>query len=289
MSERRPRLEKPRFERLQFEKLLLAALGTGLVVLLVAPLVALVVKTPPSVFWTGLFHPLVWAALKLSAVSTCASLVLVLVFGTPLAWLLSQSKSRWCRWLETALLLPMVIPPAVSGITLLLAFGRRGLFTAGLGFEDTSLAFTSLAVVIAQVFVSAPYYVQAATTVFRRLDENVLLVARTLGARPLRLFSQIAVPLAASGLVPAAAVSWARALGEFGATLMFAGNQEGVTQTLPLAIYVASESDMRAAQSLSLVLVVVAFGVLFLIRRDSSRSIAQERSDVDERTGGQGG
>lgn len=264
--------QRVRGDRMRSEKLLLAALSAGLVVLLVAPLVALVVKTPPSVFWAGLVHPLVWSALKLSAVTTAVSLFVVVVLGTPLAWLLSQSKACWSGWLETALLLPMVIPPAVSGITLLLAFGRRGLFTSGLGFEDTSLAFTSLAVVIAQVFVSAPYYVQAATSVFRRLDPSVLLVARTLGARPWRLFSRIAVPLAASGLVPAAAVSWARALGEFGATLMFAGNLEGVTQTLPLAIYIASESDMRAAQSLSLVLVGVAFGVLFLIRRETSRA-----------------
>jgi molybdate transport system permease protein len=260
--------------RIRFERLLLGALGAGLVVILMAPVLALMVRTPPSEFWAGLFHPLVWSALKLSATTTFASLSIVVVFGTPLAWMLSQSTSRWCGWFETALLLPMVIPPAVSGITLLLAFGRRGLFTAGLGFANTSLAFTSLAVVIAQVFVSAPYYVQAAISVFRRLDENVLLVARTLGTRPWRLFTRIAVPLAASGLVPAAAVSWARALGEFGATLMFAGNLEGVTQTLPLAIYIASESDMRAAQSLSLLLVIVAFGILFLLRRETSHSAA---------------
>lgn len=250
------------------ERLALATLGAGLVLVLLGPLLALMLATSPAVFWDGLSHPLVWPALKLSAVTTFVSLFIVVVLGTPLAWVLAQSAARWTRWLETALLLPMVIPPAVSGIALLLAFGRRGVFTSGIGL-NASLAFTSLAVVIAQVFVSAPFYLQAATSVFRRLDPSVLLVARTLGTRPIRLFLRLGVPLAASGLMPAAAVSWARALGEFGATLMFAGNLEGVTQTLPLAIYLASETDMRVARALSLVLIVVAFGVLVVIRRET--------------------
>lgn len=260
--------------RSDLERTGLAFGGALLLLLLVAPVVALLLKTPPSVLLAGLFHPLVWPALKLSVATTLASLLVVVTLGTPLAWLLSQSNSTWARWIETLVLLPMVIPPAVSGLTLLLAFGRHGVFTEGLGLSGTSLAFTSTAVVLAQVFVSAPFYVQSAVSVFRRLDENVILVARTLGARPLRLLLRIALPLAGSGLVPAAAVSWARALGEFGATLMFAGNLEGVTQTLPLAIYTASESDMRAAQALSTVLVVVAFGVLFLVRRASMVDVA---------------
>lgn len=255
-----------KLSRLVAERGTLLALGIVPLVILLLPLCALVVKTPPDVLLQGLTHPLVWPALRLTAITTAISLCVVVALGTPLAWTLSQTQARWARSLETLLLLPMVIPPAVSGITLLLAFGRRGLFTSALGLEGSSVAFTPVAVVIAQVFVSAPYYIQAGTTVFRRLDANVLLVARTLGARPFRLFFRIAVPLAGSGLVPAAAVSWARALGEFGATLMFAGNLQGVTQTLPLAIYTASEADMRVAQALSLVLVGVAFGVLFVSR-----------------------
>lgn len=255
--------------RSELERGGLVVVGVLLLVLLVAPVVALLIKTPPSVLVAGLFHPLVWPALKLSALTTLVSLLVVLVLGTPLAWMISQTDSTWARWIETVVLLPMVIPPAVSGLTLLLAFGRHGLFTEGLGLSGTSLAFTVSAVVLAQVFVSAPFYVQSAVSVFRRLDGNVLLVARTLGARPIRLLLRIGLPLAGGGLVPAAAVSWARALGEFGATLMFAGNMEGVTQTLPLAIYTASESDMRAAQALSVVLVAVAFTVLFLVRRAS--------------------
>lgn len=267
--------------RLRTEQWGLTALGGVLVIVLSAPVVALLVKTPPDVLLTGLAHPQVWAALRLSAVTTFASLLVVVIFGTPLAWVLSQQDSRFARWLETVLLLPMVIPPAVSGLTLLLAFGRRGVFTNALGLES-SVAFTSAAVVIAQVFVSAPYYVQAGLSVFRSLDASVLLVARTLGARPWKLFWRIAVPLASSGLISGAAVSWARALGEFGATLMFAGNLEGVTQTLPLAIYTAAESDLRVAQALSLVLVMVAFGVLFIMRRSSPSGTRVGRGVVAE-------
>lgn len=266
-----------KLRRAALERLGLAASGSLLLLLLVAPVVALLVKTPPPVLFAGLFHPLVWPALELSVTTTFTSLLVVVFLGTPLAWVVSQSNRVWARWVETLVLLPMVIPPAVSGLTLLLAFGRHGLFTEGLGLTETSLAFTLPAVVLAQVFVSAPFYVQAAVSVFRRLDESVLLVARTLGTRPLRLLLRIALPLAGGGLVPAAAVSWARALGEFGATLMFAGNMEAVTQTLPLAIYTASESDMRAAQALSVVLVAVAFGVLFLVRRASAAELGSAR------------
>lgn len=252
--------------RLRFERWALIGVGGLLVALLLAPLLALFVKTSPATFLRGLAHPQVWSALKLSGLTTLASLLIVVTLGTPLAWALVQTRTRFGRAIETLLLLPMVIPPAVSGLTLLLAFGRRGLFTRALGLES-SVAFTAGAVVVAQVFVSAPYYVQAAVSAFRRLDEGVLLVARTLGAGPWRLFTEIAIPLSASSLVSGAAVSWARALGEFGATLLFAGNLEGVTQTLPLAIYTAAESDLGVAQALSLVLVSVAWLMLILIRR----------------------
>jgi molybdate transport system permease protein len=122
-------------------------------------------------------------------------------------------------------------------------------------------------VVLAQVFVSAPFYVQAATAAFRGLDPAVLVVARTLGARPGRVFFRVALPMARAGLVGGAGMAWARALGEFGATLMFAGNMPGRTQTLPLAIYTALESNLRAAQALALMLVAVAFGLLLVLRR----------------------
>ena len=233
-----------------------------LVAFLVLPVAALFATTSASEVLLGLRAPLVLPALWLSLGTTAASLGIVIALGTPLAWLLSRGKGRLARAVETAVQLPVVIPPAVAGLALLLAFGRRGLL-GGLGLQ---LAFTTSAVVLAEVFVAAPFYLQAATAAFRRVDEELLIVARTLGAGPLRTFLRVALPLARPGLTSGAAMAWARALGEFGATLMFAGNLTGRTQTLPLAIYTAMESDLRAAQSLSLILVLIAFILLLVVR-----------------------
>lgn len=245
---------------------LLMAMGGVLVIFLLAPLLGLVAATSFGDFVAGLQHPLVWPALRVSLMTTIVSLLFVVVFGTPLAWSLARAHGRFARGIETLANLPAVIPPAVAGIAMLLAFGRRGLFAGWFYPKGWSVAFTTLAVIMAEIFISAPFYVQAATSAFRRLDANCLIVARTLGATPLRVFFRIGLPLATPSLLAGAAMSWARSLGEFGATLMFAGNFTGKTQTLPLAIYTALESDLRAAQALSLVLVVVAFGVLLFVR-----------------------
>jgi len=254
------------------ERLLLAAAGSVLVFFLGAPLLALVATTTRVDFASGLAHPLVWPALELSLVTTSVSVLVVVAFGTPLAWTLARSPGRFARAVETAVQLPIVIPPAVAGVALLLAFGRRGLFAGLLYPHGWSVTFTTAAVVMAEVFVSAPFFVQAATSAFRRVDPNLLLVARTLGASPLRVLWRVALPLALPGLVAGAAMSWARSLGEFGATLMFAGNLTGRTQTLPLAIYSALESELRAAQALSIVLVVIAFALLLFVRAVLRRS-----------------
>jgi molybdate transport system permease protein len=251
----------------------LRALGALLLVFLLLPVVALFVTTSFTDAALGLQHPLVWPALRLSVLTTAITLVIVVALGTPLAWTLATRRGRWVQALETALQLPIVIPPAVAGVALLLAFGRRGLLAPILLPLGWSVSFTTAAVVMAEVFVSAPFFVQAAISAFRRVDPKLILVARTFGASPLRVFARIALPLAAPGLVAGAALSWARALGEFGATLMFAGNLEGRTQTLPLAIYSALESELRAAQALSILLVVVAFGLLLFIRAITRRSL----------------
>jgi molybdate transport system permease protein len=189
--------------------------------------------------------------------------------GTPLAWLIARGPGRLWRVLETVIQLPIVLPPAVAGVALLLAFGRRGLLGPGLAAFGVGLPFSSAAVVLAQSFVAAPFYVQAAIAAFRRLDPDLVLVARTLGASRPRVFFTVAVPLSWPALAGGAALSWARALGEFGATLMFAGNLTGRTQTLPLTIYTALESDLQTAQSLSIILVAVAFALLVAIRAGS--------------------
>ncbi len=252
--------------RTALERATLGLAGAVLVAFLVVPLVALLVSVSVSEFRAGLAHPLVWPALRLSLLTTSVSLALVVLLGTPLAWSLARGEGRLARAVETAVQLPIVIPPAVAGVAMLFAFGRRGLLAGWLYPEGWAVTFTTAAVVMAEVFVSAPFFVQAATSAFRRVDPKLLIVARTFGASPFRVFFRVAIPLAAPGLVAGAAMSWARSLGEFGATLMFAGNLQGETQTLPLAIYTALESDMRAAQALSIVLVVVAFALLLFVR-----------------------
>ncbi len=256
----------------------MAALAGGLGMLLVLPFVALVLDGGPLAILRGLECALTLPALRLSLETTSLSVVIIVLGGTPLAWWLAGSRWRSAKWVETLLQLPVVIPPAVGGIALLLAFGRRGLLGGWIERMGFSPAFSTAAVVIAQVFVAAPFYLQAATLAFSRLDPQLLAVGRSLGASPARLFFGMALPLSRPALTAGAAMSWARALGEFGATLMFAGNMTDKTQTLPLAIYTALELDLRTAQALSLLLVLFAFALLLALRRfNRSASLLPER------------
>jgi molybdate transport system permease protein len=249
----------------RWQPVLMVVLGGVLAAYLVVPLLILVAATRAS-FADSLGHPLVWAALRLSLMTTAVSVLVIVGLGTPLAWLIANASSRWARALETLLQLPVVVPPAVAGVALLLTFGRRGVLGELAGADGWSPTFTSAAVVMAEIFVSAPFFLQAATAAFRRVDPSVLLVARTMGASPLRVLLRVALPLSAPGLLSGAAMSWARGLGEFGATLMFAGNLEGRTQTLPLAIYTALETDLQVAQALSVVLIALALTLLVGLR-----------------------
>lgn len=224
-----------------------------LAALLVLPFVALIADGGLVAIGRGFECRLTWPALRLSLWTTTIATAVIVVGGTPLAWMLSRSRSRLARAFETFLQLPMVIPPAVGGIALLLTFGPKGMLGAllvPLGFNPKSSA---SAVIMAQVFVSSPLYIQSAVVAFARAGAH----SATLRA---------ALPLAQPWLLNGAAMSWARALGEFGATLMFAGNISGLTQTLPLAIYVALGLDVRTAQGLSLLLVLVAFTLLMSLR-----------------------
>jgi molybdate transport system permease protein len=249
-----------------------AGLASGALLLLVAlPIAALLFGAPPAALWAGLRDPLVLPALRLTLLTTTLSLLAILICGTPLAWLIARRTGRGWRLVETIVELPVVLPPAVAGVALLLAFGRRGLLGPALAAAGIGLPFSRAAVVLAQTFVAAPFYLQAAVAAFRRLDPDLLLVARTLGASRPRLLLAVAIPISWAGLAGGAAMSWARALGEFGATLMFAGNMSGRTQTLPLAIYSALESDLPTAQSLSILLVAIAFALLVAIRAGARR------------------
>jgi len=253
------------------------ALGGTLIVFLLLPLVGLLSGTTLADVRAGLAHPLVAPALELSLATTTLSAGLVVLFGTPLAWSIARARGGPVRLLESALKLPVVLPPAVAGLGLLLAFGQRSPLGALLQRVGVGVPFTTAAVVLAQLFVSAPFYVEAAIAAFRRLDGNLLVIARTLGAGPARVLFRVALPLAAPGLLSGIALAWARALGEFGATLMFAGSLSGRTQTLPLAIYAALESDLRAARALSLVLVAIAFALLLAVQSAERASGSGER------------
>lgn len=239
------------------------ALGALLLLLFALPLLALLLSTSPAELSAGLGHPRFAPALLLSLRSTVFSLLCVLALGTPLAWWLARSRRRRARVIELLVNLPIVVPPAVVGVGLLQAFGRRGLFGEALEAAGVSVVFTEAAVVLAQVVVAGPFYVQAAATAFRKVDSEMLAVARTLGATPREAFVHIAIPIALPGLVAGASLAWARSLGEFGATLLFAGNFPGKTQTLPLAIFSALESDLSIAVAFSLAL--VALGALLLV------------------------
>jgi molybdate transport system permease protein len=240
------------------------ALGGSLLAFLVLPVVALFVTGSPIDWLAGLRHPITAPALVLSMVTTALSLGVLVVFGTPLAWWLGRSEARVARFIETVVQLPIVVPPAVAGLALLLAFGRRGLLGPLLERAGIDIAFSTIAVVLAQVFVAAPFYIQAATTAFR--PDEPAGRGPALGARPATVLFRVALPLARRGLIAGAALAWARALGEFGATLMFAGNLSGRTQTLPLAVYTALESDVRAAQALAVILVVIALAIIIVLR-----------------------
>ena len=249
----------------------LAAMGL-LVSFLLLPVASLGLTLSWHELVAGLRHPLLLPAVRLSLTTSASSLTLVVVLGSLVAWWVARHAGRVSRLIESVTQLPAVIPPAVAGVGLLLAFGRRGLFGAFLERHGIGLSFTTPAVVLAETFVSAPFFIQAAIAAFRRVDENLIAVARTLGASPFRTFLRVAVPLSAPGLVAGAAMSWARSLGEFGATLLFAGNLTGRTQTLPLAVYTAMESDLRAARALALVMVVASFALLLVLRRVSSEA-----------------
>ena len=234
--------------------------------LLALPVLALILATTPADLLAGLRHPLFAPAFWLSARTTAIALAVILAAGTPLAWWLATARGGAARAVELLTRMPIVIPPAVIGIGLLAAFGRNGLLGPLLWPLGLQVPFSAAAVVLAQAAVAAPFYVQSAAAAFRRVDADLLIVARTLGQRPAGAFRRVAAPLAMPGVLGGASLAWARALGEFGATLLFAGSLPGVTQTMPLAIYTALESDVRVARALSLALAALGLMLLLALR-----------------------
>jgi molybdate transport system permease protein len=235
---------------------------------LALPLVGLLARAAGSnAILQAATRPIVLDALRLSLLVTIVVLLLSLALGSPLALLLARKRSRLIAVLDTLVDLPIVLPPAVAGLALLLTFGRRGVLGGPLQAIGLELPFTTAAVVLAGIFVAAPFYVRAARSGFLAVPREIEEAARVEGASNWQLFRHVTAPLAAPSLLGGAVLCWARALGEFGATIMFAGSFEGRTQTMPLAIYAALESDTDAAISLSVLLLGISFVLLLLFRR----------------------
>lgn len=241
-------------------------LATPLLLLLVLPLLALLWRIEPAGFLTNLAKPEVLQAIQLSLVTTVISTLATLLLGTPLAYFLARHHFPGRAVIDTLLDLPMVLPPSVAGIALLITFGRRGVLGAYLAAFGLNLAFTQSAVVLAQLFVAAPYYVKAAIVGFRGVDHDLEQAAAIDGATPWAVFRHITTPLAWPALFGGAVMTWARALGEFGATIIFAGNFPGRTQTMPLAIYIGFELDLSVALTLAAILLAISFLVLFVVK-----------------------
>lgn len=243
------------------------ALAALLLLFILLPLAALFLRTTPAGLLSSLSQPEAVSALLLSLETTAITLGLVLALGTPAAYLLARKSFRGKRLLDSFVDLPIVVPPAVAGVALLMAFGREGLFAPVLNALGLRLSFSTAAVVMAQLFVASPFYVRAARAGFLAVDGTLEDASATLGYGGWGTFWRITVPLALPALIGGAVLTWARALGEFGATIMFAGNLSGVTQTMPLAIYLGLESgDLSGAVALSAVLVLVSLVVLLVVR-----------------------
>ena len=240
--------------------------GVGVAFLLL-PIVALLARAP----WRGLPEMLaaeeVRQALRLSLVSATAATAVSLVLGVPLAWVLARVRRRGIGLLRALVTLPLVLPPVVGGVALLLALGRRGIVGEHLdAWFGVTLPFTTAGVVVAETFVAMPFLVVTVEGALRSADAGLEEAAATLGSRPFHTFRRVTLPLVLPSLAAGSVLCWARALGEFGATITFAGNFPGTTQTMPLAVYLALERDPDAAIALSLVLLAVSVAALVLLR-----------------------
>ncbi|WP_243831937.1 ABC transporter permease [Naumannella halotolerans] len=243
--------------------LLPALLGAVFVIL---PLVAIVARVNWSEFGSLISSESSRAALWLSLQTSSASMIICVLLGVPLAFALARTSFPGQDLLRSVVLLPLVLPPVVGGIALLYTYGRLGLLGRYLEAFGLSISFTTTAVVLAQTFVSLPYLVVSLEGTLRTTGERYEQIAMTLGARPSTTLWRVSLPLVLPGLVSAAILAFARSLGEFGATITFAGSLQGVTRTLPLEIYLQRETDPDAAVALSLLLVVIAIAVIGLVR-----------------------
>ena len=257
-----------------------SGVGIGALALLAGfislPILSLVIWTVDEGSWRAMTSPVAVEALLLSVRTTAITMGVLLVVGTPAAYVLSRAEFPGKRLLDTLIDIPAVLPPSAAGIALLLAFGKMGLLGEHLQAFGIQISLTTAAVVVAQLFVASHFYVRQAAVGFGQVDREVEEAGLVDGARRGKVFTSITVPLAFPALVAGAVTAWARALGEFGATIILAGNLQGVTQTMPLAIYAAFERDLDAAVALTVLVLGFSFVVILTARLLTRK--AQERS-----------
>jgi molybdate transport system permease protein len=241
-------------------------LSLPLFAFLALPVLALFLRISPAQVFANLNQTQVVQAIGLSLATTLASTLFIIIFGTPLAYSLAREGIPYRRIVDTLIDLPIVLPPAVAGVALLMALGRRGMLGELLASLGIQVTFTPVAVMLAQIFVAAPYFIKAATIGFAGIDAELEQAAALDGASAWQVFRYVTVPLSWSALLSGSVLSWARALGEFGATIIFAGNLPGRTQTMPLAIYIGFQIDLEVALTLSVILVGFSFLALLIVR-----------------------
>ncbi len=247
-----------------------------LLLLIALPLISLFARTSPASLLANLNQRQVVQAAGLSLATSLTSTLITLAFGTPVAYWLARRRSRFYHIVDTLIDLPTVLPPSVAGVALLMAFGRRGLLGGALAAAGISLPFTAVAVIMAQTFIASPLYVKAATIGFAGIDPELKQAAALDGAGRRQIFRYIILPLSWMALLSGSVMTWARALGEFGATIIFAGNFPGRTQTMPLAIYIGFEIDLNVALTLAIILICFSFLTLVVVK-----GILHRRLDAD--------
>jgi len=242
------------------------ALSLPMLVFLSLPLLALFLRIAPARLIANLGEPYVLQAIALSLATTIVTTLIIILGGTPVAYSLARRQYRFRRAIDTLIDLPTVLPPAVAGVALLMAFGRRGILGGLIDDLGIHIAFTPIAVVLAQLFIAAPFYIKSATLGFTSIDTELEQAASLDGASSSQVFRYVTIPLSWSALLGGSVMSWARALGEFGATIIFAGNFPGRTQTMPLAIYIGFELDLEVALTLSVILILFSFIALIIAK-----------------------
>jgi len=241
-------------------------LSLPLLAFLALPLIALLARSSLGQLWLNLNQPVVYQAISLSLFTSTMATAVTIVLGTPLAFLMARRQFRLKRVVDTLIDLPTVLPPAVAGVALLMAFGRRGIAGSLLAELGIHIAFTQAAVIMAQTFIAAPLYLKSAITGFAAVEPELEQSAALDGASEWNIFRHVTIPLSHRALLSGAVLTWARALGEFGATIIFAGNFPGRTQTMPLAIYIGFELDLDLALTLSVILMGLSFLTLMLVK-----------------------